>query len=237
MLNDNNKKKTRLLVADDEEIFRVLLRRTLSDEGYQVETAEDGLHAIDLIKRIPFDVILSDIMMPRAGGIEVLKAAKKLDSGAMVILITGYASLDTALAAIKEGAYDYITKPFQLEEIKLTVANAMESRLLRSENKLLMEKLQAAYGKIKTLMDSRNRVTRTLEDIDDELERKQREIYNGVQALRNQTAIRTGEPAKAVEAQKEIGGQKQRGLAAGKFDRNLTLKDDIDTFKKQILET
>ncbi len=236
MLNDR-KKKTRLLVADDEEIFRVLLRRTLSDEGYLVETAEDGLHAIDLVKRMPFDVILSDIMMPRAGGIEVLKTAKKLDSDVMVILITGYASLDTALAAIKEGAYDYITKPFQLEEIKLTVANAIESRFLRSENKLLMEKLQAAYGKIKTLMDSRNRVTRTLEDIDDELDRKQREIYNGVQVLRNQTAIRTGEPAKAVELKKEIGRQEQRGLAAGKFDRNLTLKDDINTFKKQILET
>ena len=233
----DGQKKVNLLIADDEEIFRVLLRRTLTDEGHRVETAEDGLQAIDLMKRMNFDVVLSDIMMPRAGGIEVLKAAKKLDPNIMVILITGYASLDTALAAIKEGAYDYITKPFQLEEIRLTVANAIENRHLRQENKRLMEKLQVAYGKIKSLMDSRNRVTRTLEDIDEELERRQREIFDGVQALRNTAALRTGEPVAPSGKDKEIALQKRRNDAASKLDRNLTLEDDIDTFKKQILES
>lgn len=170
------------LVADDEDVFCKLLAKALAAEGLQVHTAADGMAAIELIEKNRYAVILTDLMMPRAGGLEVLRAAKRTDPDAAVILVTGYASLDSALAAIKEGAYDYITKPFQLEEIRLTVANAIEKRRLLEQNRVLMENLEAAYHQIEEL------VAKTAgggsQDVNRELSERQRRIYERIQSLR-----------------------------------------------------
>jgi DNA-binding NtrC family response regulator len=226
----------RILVVDDEEVFRNLLQKTLRLEGYVVDTASDGLDAIELINRQHYLVILSDIMMPRADGIEVLRAARRVDPQAAVILVTGYASLDTALAAIKEGAYDYITKPFQLEEIRLTVANAAEKRRLVQENHRLMENLKSAYQQIKTLMESRSQVTRALEDIDDELERRQREIYEGMQALRNAAGARpAGTPVPPREREGSSSADKVKN-AVEKFQDGMK-GEDLETIRKKIFKS
>ncbi|MCB9478213.1 MAG: response regulator [Deltaproteobacteria bacterium] len=174
----------RALVVDDGETFRNLLSRTLTTMGFQVDIAADGLEAIELIKKNDYSIVLSDLMMPRAGGLEVLRAQKDRDPDVPVIVITGYASLDTALAAIKEGVYDYITKPFQLEEIKLTVANATEKRRLILQNQQLMKSLEEAYTQLKELLGRREHYSQKLDDVERELYRREREIQDGIALLR-----------------------------------------------------
>ncbi|MCB1151999.1 response regulator, partial [bacterium] len=169
----------RALVVDDGETFRNLLSRTLTTMGFQVDVAADGLEAIGLIKKNDYSIIMSDLMMPRAGGLEVLRAQKDKDPDVPVIVITGYASLDTALAAIKEGVYDYITKPFQLEEIKLTVTNATEKRRLILQNQQLMKSLEEAYTQLKELLGRRELYSQKLDDVERELYRREREIQDG----------------------------------------------------------
>ncbi|MCC6159557.1 MAG: response regulator [Deltaproteobacteria bacterium] len=193
----------RALVADDEDVFCKLLAKTLSLDGFQVDTANDGMEAIELLDRHRYAVILTDLMMPRAGGLEVLRAARRTDPDVAVILVTGYASLDSALAAIKEGAYDYITKPFQLEEIRLTVSNALERRRLVDENKSLLESLEKAYRQIDDLM---KRQVSAASEVDRELAARQKEIFDKIQSvrtLRGATApiLATGELQKKNEAE------------------------------------
>ena len=135
-----------LIVDDDANLLSVL--KTLFAESHDVTTCSDGSEAVEICKRRHFDVILSDIIMPGASGLEVLKQARKSDPNTIVILITGFASLETAIDAIREGAYDYITKPFKLEQLKNVVKNALESVQLTRENQRLLEELQEAYHQI-----------------------------------------------------------------------------------------
>jgi two-component system response regulator PilR (NtrC family) len=134
-----------ILVVDDELSMRQFLEIMLKKENYQVDTAADGEEAIEKMKISPYDLVICDIMMPRIGGMEVLRRARELNSEAMVIMITAFASTETAVEAMKLGAYDYITKPFQVDEIKLVISNALErSRLLR-ENIRLKRELKTKY--------------------------------------------------------------------------------------------
>ncbi|MBZ0271642.1 response regulator [bacterium] len=188
----------RILVVDDEEIFRMFLARALSDEGYEVETASDGDEAIALLLRKPFGVILTDLRMARVGGLEVLRVARKQDPDINVIIVTGYASLDSALAAIKSGAYDYITKPYQLEEVRLSVANASEKRRLVAENTRLVELLQSAYDQLRTLTEPASVESR--EDFRAELERRQREIFETLRTLREARLAAAGQPRNGYPA-------------------------------------
>ena len=126
-------KPSRILVVDDEVIIQALLTEVLEEEGYQVTTADNGEQAIRLLKRGRFDLIIADIIMPRANGIEVLLAAKRLDSDYPVIMITGYPSVNTAVRLVNLGATDYITKPFNVDLIKVTVAKVLEVRRMRGE--------------------------------------------------------------------------------------------------------
>ena len=136
----------RLLVVDDEESQRTLMEITLRKEGYQVDVAEDGVQALDLIRTIPYDVVLTDIKMPRADGIEVLKAVKEVSPETVVMMITAYASHDTAVEAMKLGAKDYIPKPFKIVEIKTKIRSALEERALRAENRVLREEVSQRAG-------------------------------------------------------------------------------------------
>ena len=117
-----------ILVADDEVVIRALLTEILAEEGYEVTTAEDGKQAVDLLQLERFDLIIADLVMPGLNGVEVLMAAKRIDPQYPVIIITGYPSVNTAVRLVKLGATDYITKPFNVDLIKVTVAKVLEMR-------------------------------------------------------------------------------------------------------------
>ncbi len=137
--------KDKLLVADDEQSMREFLDIMLKKEGYKVSLASNGEEVLKLAERDIFDLILMDIRMPKLDGIAVLKKIKALSPETIVIMITAYASADTAIRAMKEGAYDYVTKPFKVDEIKLIIRNALEKKNLQKENILLKQVVRDRY--------------------------------------------------------------------------------------------
>jgi DNA-binding response OmpR family regulator len=130
----------RILVVDDEIVIRALLVDILVEEGYDVETASNGRDALKmLVDPGDFVILFTDIMMPEMDGIELIREARKVSASVIPIVMTGFATLDTARAAVKEGAYDYVLKPFSLSEIKLAVSNAIDRHRLENENARLRE--------------------------------------------------------------------------------------------------
>ena len=127
----------RVLVVDDEENLRLVVRSFLRRDGYEVETASSGEEALRLIESFGPDFILTDVRMPKMGGMDLLSTLKAKGSEITVILMSAYGSLDLAIEAIKAGAYDYIPKPFKPEELLLTLRKAEERESLRRENRAL----------------------------------------------------------------------------------------------------
>jgi two-component system response regulator PilR (NtrC family) len=137
--------KDKILVADDEQSMREFLDIMLKKEGYKVSLASNGEEVVKLVDNDLFDLVLLDIRMPKLDGISALKKIKVIAPETVVIMITAYASADTAIKAMKEGAYDYITKPFKVEEIKLIIKNALEKKNLQKENILLKQVVRDRY--------------------------------------------------------------------------------------------
>jgi YesN/AraC family two-component response regulator len=154
-----------LIVDDDKRLCEVLEDIFAKEETLKIFSVHNGIEAIEKINESKFDLILTDLKMPGANGIEVLKAAKEVDESIHVIIITGFASLETAMEAIKKGAYDYITKPFKLDEIKIVINNACEKIRLVRENHALVEYLKQAYQELDTFKKTRD----TLSICDDKI--------------------------------------------------------------------
>ncbi len=148
-----------ILVVDDEVSVRTSLEKVLSKEGYITETAGSGNEAIKFLSKTPVDIVLSDLKMPDGDGFELLRAVKKESPNTEVILLTGYGTVETAVEAMKEGAYDYITKPFKKAVILSTIERVIERQNLRQENTYLKAQLgkDIAYndiiGKSQVLQD------------------------------------------------------------------------------------
>ena len=153
------KKDFKILVADDDEIARDVIRSLLSKEEYPVVTAKDGLEAIRVLRLEGINLVITDLRMPGADGIEVLKYAVRKNPDIAVVIITAYGTLDTAIEAIKEGAYDYMTKPYKVQEILALAEKAFKRELLIQENKELIQHLRDTYRDIeviKTIAGSKN---------------------------------------------------------------------------------
>jgi two-component system, NtrC family, response regulator PilR len=135
----------RILVVDDERSMRELLAIVLRREGYEVLLAENGRAAIALLEREPVDLLISDIKMPDLTGVDVLRAAKRIDPGILGIMITAFASTETAVEAMRLGACDYLSKPFDVDLLKMKVREKIENRQLRQENVLLKRTLGLAH--------------------------------------------------------------------------------------------
>jgi two-component system response regulator PilR (NtrC family) len=135
----------RLLVADDERSMRELLSIVLRREGYDVTVAENGRAAVEQLEARRFDLLISDIKMPDMSGVDVLRAAKRIDQDILGIMITAFASADTAIEAMRLGAHDYLSKPFDVDELKIKVRHALEQRQLRQENVLLKRVLGSTH--------------------------------------------------------------------------------------------
>ncbi|MHB8882131.1 MAG: sigma-54-dependent transcriptional regulator [Thermodesulfovibrionales bacterium] len=140
---DNN--KGRILAIEDERSMREVLKILLEEEGYDVETASDGLEGIDLIKANIFDLVITDIKMPGADGFEVLRQVKAISPDTVIIMVTAFGTTESAIEAMKLGAYDYINKPFKIDEMRLIVTKAFEKKRLREELSLLREKFQSSF--------------------------------------------------------------------------------------------
>jgi two-component system, NtrC family, response regulator PilR len=131
----------RILVVDDERSMRELLAIVLRREGYEVLLAENGRAAIETLEREPVDILISDIKMPDLSGVEVLRAAKQIDKNILGIMITAFASTETAVEAMRLGACDYLSKPFDVDLLRMKVREKIENRHLRQENVLLKRTL------------------------------------------------------------------------------------------------
>src|SRR5580698_8565585 len=132
----------RVLVVDDEENIRLVLRTLLRKHGYEVEVAESGEEALGQIDTFGPDVILTDVRMPKMGGLDLLATLKAKQCPATVIVMSAYGNVDLALEAMKAGAYDYVSKPFKPDEIVLALRKAEERESLRRENRALKEQIQ-----------------------------------------------------------------------------------------------
>ena len=138
--------ETRVLVVDDERSIRELLDITLRQEGYDVTLADGGEAAIRALDATAFDLVVTDLRMRGIDGLAVLRAVKERAPRTAVLMVTAFASTDTAVEAMKLGAYDYVTKPFKLDELRLTIAGALESKRLHEENQALRRQLQRERG-------------------------------------------------------------------------------------------
>jgi len=151
--------KGRILVVEDEQDMLFGLRKILSKQGHNVEIAETGSTGIKKVEESFFDIVITDLKMPGVDGMELLRKAKEAYSDTMVIVITGYGTVESAVEAIKLGAYDYITKPFDAEHIKMVVRKALKQISLKNENKYLKQQIkevkdfQNIIGKSRKMQD------------------------------------------------------------------------------------
>jgi len=136
-----------VLIVDDDAAHRLMLKKLIGGWGYAVFEADDGATAIDEVRRRSFDVILMDIRMANVSGIEALEQIRKISPAVPVIIMTAYASVETAVSALKKGAYDYLTKPLDFDELQIAVARATEHSLLKKENEYLRQRLGEKFDR------------------------------------------------------------------------------------------
>ena len=141
------KNKLNILITDDDLAHRVMLKKLLSGWGYNVVEADDGSVAVDEVRKRSFDLILMDIRMMNVSGIEALEQIKQINPSIPVIIMTAYASVETAVSALKKGAYDYLTKPLDFDELQMAIARATEHSRLKQENEYLKERLGEKFDR------------------------------------------------------------------------------------------
>jgi DNA-binding NtrC family response regulator len=135
-----------ILIIDDKDSMRQMLSRTLESEGYEVETAKDGEGGLEKAKGKKYDLILADLKLPKMDGIEVLSSLKDLDPEVAVIMMTAYGTIESAVEAMKQGAFDFLAKPFDTDHLNVLIRRALENRRLVAENILLREELAHNLG-------------------------------------------------------------------------------------------
>ncbi|MEM9696687.1 MAG: sigma-54 dependent transcriptional regulator, partial [Myxococcota bacterium] len=159
----------RVLVVDDEQSLRVALKAFLKRRGYEVEVAGDGEEAMGLIEGFGPDFILTDVRMPRMGGLDLLATLKAKGSETTVIVMSAYGNVETALEAIQAGAYDYVQKPFKNDEILLALKKAEERESLRRENRALKQQVfeDSSFGDMLAKSDAMKAIFRTIAKVAD----------------------------------------------------------------------
>ena len=206
-----------ILIVDDDKTIADILKDLLSERERSVEVCYDGLTAIKSLQKTNYDLLLVDLVMPRVGGLDILKYAKEINPDVIVIIITGYASLETAIMAIKEGAYDYIRKPCKLEEIKIVVENAIDKIQLNREKSELLQKLKDVYHELMVLKK---------EKIEDEKIASVNFFSSSMPSLHY--LYNTGSPASNhIDKLQALSSLKENGLVT---------ESEFNTFKKHLLE-
>jgi len=137
--------KGKILIVEDEKSLREVLKILLEEEGYDTESAVDGMEATEMIQQDIYDIVITDLKMPRADGFEVLRKVKEVSPSTNVIMITAFGTTESTIEAMKLGAYEFIHKPFKIDEIRLVVNKAFERKRLSDELSVLREKVQTSY--------------------------------------------------------------------------------------------
>lgn len=140
-----------ILIAEDDPTLREALAGFLRHQGHRVSVARHGGEALACLKQNDFSLVITDLIMPEADGLEVLRAARRREPPPLVVIMTGYASIDSAIQATREGAYDYLRKPFKLQEIEVAVTNAARLLALYQENQALLRKLDELAARLNGL--------------------------------------------------------------------------------------
>ena len=154
----------RILIIDDEPLMRISIADALKAEGYQVNVAATGPEGVDFIKKEQFDLIISDLRLPGLDGLQVLQTCREVSARTGVILITAHGSVETAVEAMKVGAYDYVTKPFSMDELLLIVKRLVKMLELEDENRLLREELEGRFS-FKGILGKNEKMREVLEKI------------------------------------------------------------------------
>jgi len=144
-LSEIKRPKGKILVVDDDNLIKDFLKESLSRLNHQVDLASSGDEALDKIKRTEYDIILSDIRMPKMSGMELLKATRKFSPYAKIMLMTAYGTIENAVEAMKLGAFDYIQKPFSVDDIEIKIRKALDYKKLEWENRLLKSEISGKY--------------------------------------------------------------------------------------------
>jgi two-component system response regulator HydG len=136
-----------ILVVDDDTAHRTMLRTLVGGWGYEISEADDGGSAIDMVRQQPYDLVLMDVRMLKVSGLEALAAIKSINPAIPVVIMTAYSSVETAVAALTQGAHDYLTKPLDFDKLRITLERAMEHSRLKAENRLLRERLGLQFDR------------------------------------------------------------------------------------------
>jgi len=209
--------KGRILIIEDEKSLKEVLRILLEEEGYEITAASNGLEGMDYIQNDIFDLVVTDIKMPKADGFEVLKKVKEISPSTIVIMITAFGTTESTIEAMKLGAYDYIHKPFKIDEIRHVIEKAFEKKNLSEELSLLREKIKSSFG-------LENLVGKSL---------KMQELFTLIQkvAHSNSTVLITGESG----CGKELVAAAMHNLSPRKYKNFVTI--NCATFPEGLLES
>jgi len=139
-------KPSQILIVEDDRKMRLALREIMTKEGYSVDTVETGEAALGRVEETSYDLVITDLKLPGIDGMSLLKAIRKSRPDTSVVIITAYATVDTAVEAMREGAEDYISKPFNLDEIRIIVKKVLEKKALLDDNRLLRNQLKKKYS-------------------------------------------------------------------------------------------
>ena len=157
------KKKSNILIIEDEPLMRISISDALKHEGYQVTETSSGNEGLRLVQGGIYDAVITDLRLPEVDGMEILKASKRSSPSTQVIMITAYATVHTAIEAIKGGAYDYLTKPFSMEELLLMLGRILAYKELKEENTYLKEQIE---GKFKDIIGKSEKIQAIFDEID-----------------------------------------------------------------------
>jgi len=141
----------KILIVDDDEICREILRDSIEQPGVEVTLAGDGMEGLEKLAAGPLDILITDINMPRMDGLTLLREAKQRYPHILTIIITGYGSLESAIEAIRQGTYDYMQKPFKIEELAVTTRNAVEKVKMLKDKQQILEELEAAHRRLREM--------------------------------------------------------------------------------------
>lgn len=227
--------KIRVIIVDDDVSILRILKQLLKDKGYEVTTANDGREAIEYISLNDFDLVITDLMMPESDGLEVLRKTKEKNFRTQVIMITGFATLDSAIEALKLGAFDYIRKPFRIAELDVTIRNAIDKIHLIKSNEMLLKHLKEAHQKLKDMVnESVSVIERDIEALDKAEKEVDMEVFRA-EVLNRYGLIGDNVPFH-LKQDEETASLNELERLGRLFEKGVLTQEEFELCKKKLFE-